>query len=154
MISDYEGDLSELLSQVPSEDSVPVLATRNMVLFPGVIVPIMIGRKSSVALIKRLKKNPDKLCAVFCQKDSNVDSPRMADLYLTGVYARLMKVLEMPDGENYTAIVQGLGRCRLDSLVKTSPFLLGKTTPLKEELADDKDEMFAMAFGDLKQKVL
>ena len=65
MISDYEGDLSELLSQVPSEDSVPVLATRNMVLFPGVIVPIMIGRKSSVALIKRLKKNPDKLCAVF-----------------------------------------------------------------------------------------
>ncbi|MGI6223749.1 MAG: endopeptidase La [Prevotella sp.] len=154
MISDYDGDIKELLNQVPSEDIIPILATRNMVLFPGVIVPIMIGRKSSVALVKRLKKNPEKLCAVFCQKDSSVDSPRMNDIYPIGVYARLMKVLEMPDGENYTAIVQGLGRCHLDSIVKATPFLQGTTSPLKEELVDKKNEMFVMAFGDLKQKVL
>ena len=59
MISDYDGDLKELLDQVPSDEESPILATRNMVLFPGVIVPIMIGRKASVSLIKRLKKNPE-----------------------------------------------------------------------------------------------
>lgn len=154
MISDYDGDLKELLDQVPSDEESPILATRNMVLFPGVIVPIMIGRKASVSLIKRLKKNPEKLFAVFCQKDSSVESPKYQDLYSTGVFARLMKVLEMPDGKNYTAIVQGLGRCHLDAVVKTSPFLLGKMTPLKEELVDENNEMFVMAFSDLKQKVL
>ena len=76
MISDYDGDLKELLDQVPSDEESPILATRNMVLFPGVIVPIMIGRKASVSLIKRLKKNPEKLFAVFCQKDSSVESPK------------------------------------------------------------------------------
>ena len=154
MISDYDGDLKELLDQVPSDEVTPILATRNMVLFPGVIVPIMIGRKASVSLIKRLKKNPEKLCAVFCQKDASVESPKYQDLYTIGVYARLMKVLEMPDGKNYTAIVQGLGRCHLDAITKTSPYLQGKMTPLKEELIDEKNEMFSMAFADLKQKVL
>lgn len=154
MISDYEGDIAELIAMTPDEENVPILTTRNMVLFPGVIVPIMVGRKSSISLVKKLKKNPNLICGLFCQKDANVERPKPEDLYTTGVYAKLMKLLEMPDGKNYTAIMQGLGRCHLESVDKTTPYLVGKTSPIAEELVDPSDTMFQVVFDDLKKKVV
>ncbi|MBR2770650.1 MAG: LON peptidase substrate-binding domain-containing protein, partial [Bacteroidales bacterium] len=74
MIADYEGDISNLF-EASIEGNVPVLATRNMVLFPGVISPILIGRTESLNLIKRMMKDDDGTFAVFCQFDPSVEVP-------------------------------------------------------------------------------
>ncbi len=153
MITDFDGDIQSLLSQVPTDEIIPILATRNMVLFPGSVAPILVGRKSSINLVKRLGDNPGTICAIFCQKNSGTESPTQRDLYETGVYARLVKVFEMPDGSgNITAIMQGLGRCTLESVTKTRPFLMGAVHPAPEEMADLNDKVFTTAFGNLQKK--
>jgi len=121
MIADYEGDISELLN-VKVDGDCPILATRNMVLFPGVITPILIGRKSSRNLINKLQNAEGTVFAVMCQKRADTDNPSFDDLYHTGVFARLVRVLEIPGpGNNVTAIVQALGRCTLVDITKTKP---------------------------------
>lgn len=115
MIADYEGDITNLF-KVEVNEEIPILATRNIVLFPGVISPILVGRKVSINLINHLKEAQDTTFAIFCQKDANNDHPQQGDLYEYGVYAKLVRVLEMPGNDhNVTIIVQGLGRCRLTS---------------------------------------
>ena len=74
MIADYDGDISNLLNtEITGE--IPVLTTRNLIVFPGVVTPILVGRESSVQLVKYLDKHPDAVCAIVCQRDSNVDTP-------------------------------------------------------------------------------
>ena len=142
MIADYEGDISNLLNtNVLGE--VPILTTRNLVVFPGVVSPILVGREASVKLIKYLDKNPDTIFCIFCQRDSNVDNPTFSDLYTIGVYAKVVKVIEMPGpGNNLTAIVQGLGRCTLESVTKTKPFYAGIVSPTPEQLPSENDKEF------------
>ena len=142
MIADYEGDISNLLNtNVLGE--VPILTTRNLVVFPGVVSPILVGREASVKLIKHLDKHPDTIFCIFCQRDSNVDNPVFNDLYTTGVYAKVVKVIEMPGpGNNLTAIVQGLGRCMLESLTKMKPFFAGIVSPNPEQLPSEKEKEF------------
>ena len=135
MFADYEGDISTLLeSNAPEE--LPVLATRNMVVFPGVLVPIFIGRKASVSLIRKLSKSEDPICAIFSQKDAEVDAPKQKDLYAMGVYAHLVRVIDMPGSENITAIFQAHGRCRLESITATRPYLKGTATPVSDVVPD------------------
>lgn len=151
MIADYEGDISNLF-EASIEGNVPVLATRNMVLFPGVISPILIGRTESLNLIKKMMKNDDGTFAIFCQYDSSVEVPGTNDLYPFGVYAKLIRVLDMPGpGETKTAIVQALGRCRLISIDKKRPFLMGKTENDIEVLPHSKDREFMTAMTDMRQ---
>jgi ATP-dependent Lon protease len=151
MIADYEGDISNLF-EASIEGNVPVLATRNMVLFPGVISPILIGRTESLNLIKKMMKNDDGTFAIFCQYDSSVEVPGTNDLYPFGVYAKLIRVLDMPGpGETKTAIVQALGRCRLISIDKKRPFLMGKTENDIEVLPHSKDREFTTAMTDMRQ---
>jgi ATP-dependent Lon protease len=123
MIADYDGDINSLFN-IKVEGEIPILATRNMVLFPGVITPILVGRPASLNLINKLKNNSEEIFAVFCQKDSDVDNPSQKDLYEYGVYAKLIRVLDLPGpGNNQTAIVQGLGRCTLSQITKKRPYL-------------------------------
>lgn len=152
MISDYEGDMKSLIDTKPTEDIIPIMATRNMVLFPGTMVPIVVGRKSNISLVKHLEKNPKAICAVICQRNASVEAPTQADLFPIGVYARVMKLLEMP-GDTMTVIMQGLGRCALTEIVKDHPYLMGKTEALEEELADKNDGMVNTAFKELHAKV-
>ena len=95
MIADFDGDISTLLD-TKVEGSIPILTTRNMVLFPGVITPILIGRPASLNLVKKMQKNPKTTIAVFCQKNPDVETPRYDDLHSTGVYARLIRIMDMP----------------------------------------------------------
>lgn len=95
MIADYEGDITKLF-EINVKGEVPILTTRNLLLFPGVISPILIGRKSSLALVERLKEHPDIVFAIFSQKDQNVENPTFDDLYDYGVYAKVIRVLELP----------------------------------------------------------
>ena len=151
MIADYEGDISNLLNtNVLGE--VPILTTRNLVVFPGVVSPILVGREASVKLVKYLDKHPDTIFGIFCQRDSNVDTPIFKDLYTTGVYAKVVKVIEMPGpGKNLTSIVQGLGRCLLESITKMKPFYAGIVSPSEEHLPAEASEEFSTVCETVKK---
>lgn len=103
------GDEKELLNdniQIP--DTLPILPLRNTVLFPGVIIPINIGRDKSLKLIRDSYKQ-NSLIGVIAQKDTNTENPGINDLYQIGTIASILKILEMPDGTT-TAIIQGKKR--------------------------------------------
>ena len=110
MIADYEGDI-ETLFDIEYTGELQILATRNLVVFPGVVCPILIGREQSLKLIKDMERNPNSIFGIFCQQRPDSDNPNMDDLYTTGVYAKVVKVIDMPvPGRQKTAIVQALGR--------------------------------------------
>lgn len=150
MIADIDGDLKDFLN-VSTPGHVPVLALRNMVLFPGVVTPILIGRKSSKTLVEKAEKK-GLIIGVVSQRDPDVDSPTKEDLFTVGVYAKVMKLLTLPNG-NVTAIVQGLGRLELDDITSTSPYLEGDVTPLEEIQPEKKDREFNAAVSDLRDLV-
>ena len=118
-------------------ETIPILALRNMVLFPGVAMPVVVGRPKSMRLIKDAAKKRT-LIGVICQKDMNTEEPAMDDLYSCGVVAELVRVLEMPDG-NTTVILQGKKRFMLNELVETEPYLQGKITLLEDEPLEKDD---------------
>ena len=154
MIADYEGDISTLFD-TPTPDVVPVLATRNLVLFPGVVTPILVGRAASVSLVNKLKKDPEQVFAVFCQKNADIEEPGKKDLFPTGVYAKLVRVLEMSGpGNNITAIVQGLGRCQLEDVVKRKPYLVAQTTKKPEIFIDEDTSEYHTAMEDLRSQTV
>ena len=150
MIADIDGDLKDFLN-IHTPERVPILALRNMVLFPGVVTPVLIGRKSSKALVEKAEKK-GLIIGVVAQRDPDVDFPEKNDLFEIGVYAKVMKLLTLPNG-NITAILQGLGRLELDEIVATSPYLEGQVTPLEEELPEKKDREFNTAANDLRELV-
>lgn len=154
MIADYEGDVTNLFN-VNIDGELPILATRNIAIFPGVISPVIIGRKQSLNLLDKLRKHNDAAFAVFCQKDQEVENPEGKDLFEYGVYAKLVKVLEMPGpGNNLTAIIHGLGRCRLKSITRTMPFMLGEVCPAMEDMPKENDKEFATAMEDMRSTTL
>jgi ATP-dependent Lon protease len=151
MIADYDGDISSLFN-ITADGDVPILATRNMVMFPGVVTPIVIGRTASLNLAHYLERegNHDIIFAIFCQKDPAIEHPDQADLYEYGVYAKLIRVLELPGSPNKTAIVQGLSRCRFTRLVKKRPFYIGTTYGAPEVTPAANDREYITAFEDLQ----
>ncbi|MCD8282816.1 MAG: endopeptidase La [Prevotella sp.] len=155
MIADYEGDIDALLSGEETMEKVPFLITRNMVLFPGIITPILIGRARSLALMQYLKDKSDTTIAVLCQKDARIDNPTKNDIYPCGVFGRLVRIIEMPDTHSITAIIQGLGRCRMTSLTKHQPFNEGYAVGMSETLPRTKAEKstYSMAIADLRELV-
>lgn len=151
MFADYEGDMPSF--DVKVEGEVPVFITRNLVMFPGVLSPVLVGRKATLALVKYLEQHPGMVFAVVSQRDGNVEEPEEKDLYHTGIYARLVRAFDMPgspNGESRTAILQGLGRCRLDTLTSGRSFMTGTTTPMPDELVDANDTEFITAVNDMK----
>ena len=142
MFADFEGDVNDLLKQSP-DGEYPILATRNMVPFPGVLVPIMIGRRSSMNLAKYLSKDSEKReCAVFCQKNPEMENPQQSDLYEYGVFARLLRLIEMPGTDNFTAIFQSYGRCHLEKITSRRSYIKGNVTSLPEVFPEKDDREF------------
>ena len=82
MITDYEGDMPDLNVQVDGE--VPIFVTRNLVMFPGILSPILVGRKPTLTLVKYLEENPNVIIAIVSQRDSNVNEPQADDIYRRG----------------------------------------------------------------------
>ena len=150
MIADIEGDFSSLVgNQTP--ETAPILPVRNLVLFPGVVSPILIGRTSSKKLVQKSEKKGVVICVVP-QRDPDVDEPIKEDLYEYGVYAKVMKQLTLPNG-NITAIVQGFGRMRLKDIISTQPYLEGLVEPVDEVEPDRRDREFKAAMQDLREMV-
>jgi ATP-dependent Lon protease len=102
-------------------ERLPVLVLKNTVMFPGVVIPINVGRDKSLAAIKKAEKG-DKMLAVITQKDQSVEDPEPNDLYTVGVVAQMMKVLRMPDG-SVTAIIQGKRRVKAREYTLTDPYI-------------------------------
>ena len=153
MIADYNGDLSTLLNTTV-EGEIPILATRNLVLFPGIMNPILVGRKASLSLLKLAEKNENMIFAVFSQKEENIDYPEEKDLLKDGVYAKVLKIIDMPDSASTkTAIIQSLGRCSLETITKTKPYLQGFASRVEEILPEDNDFEWSVALDALRATV-
>ena len=154
MVADFDGDIDSLF-EVSHDGEMPIIATRNIVLHPGVLTPIMVTRESTLALVKKLKKKQDLAFAVICQKDPNVDEPDFEDLYEYGVFGKLVKIFDIPGmGNNVTIVVQALSRCHLESITKKSPYLMGVLTTAKEQMPEKNDTEYRMALEDVKKKAL
>ena len=128
---------------------VPILALRNMVLFPGVTLPIAIGRKKSLNLINELQQSGRPI-GVVCQRDSRVEDPMQKDLYEMGVVADIVKVLELGDGST-NVILQGHSRFHLDELTSTKPYLQGRISLDDEIMPLENDEEFNLILVSLKE---
>ena len=151
MIADYDGDITELFKE-HEEGDMMILATRNIVLFPGVITPILIGREKSRNLINEIQSHPTMEFAVFCQQDVDVENPGLQDLYNIGVYAKLVRSIEMPDGK-VTVILQGQSRCTLKTLESDMPYLHGIVAEYPEDPQPKDDEEFKASIDDLRSNI-
>lgn len=124
------------------EDILPLIALKNTVLFPGVVIPITIGRDKSLSALKKSDKGTKNI-AVVTQRDSNIEEPEAADLYKIGVVAKLMKVLKMPDGST-TAILQGRKKIFVEDFTKYDPHFEVKAYFFEEAVPEDDMEFDAM----------
>ena len=149
-------DEKELLNdnmQIP--DTLPILPLRNTVLFPGVIIPINIGRDKSLKLIKDSYRQ-SALIGVVAQKDTNTENPDINDLYQIGTVASILKILEMPDGTT-TAIIQGKRRFLLEDILYDDPYHVGKISLKKEEGVPENDPEYnaiAESLKDMASKIV
>ena len=150
------GDEKELLNdnmQIP--DTLPILPLRNTVLFPGVLIPINIGRDKSLKLIKDSYRQ-SALIGVVAQKDTNTENPDINDLYQIGTVASILKILEMPDGTT-TAIIQGKRRFLLEDILYDDPYHVGKISLKKEEGVPENDPEYnaiAESLKDMASKIV
>ena len=141
-----EGDEEEAEKfQVP--DQLPLLPLRNTVLFPGVVIPITVGRDKSIKAIEESYKT-DKLVGVLSQKDSNIEDPGVNDLVGVGTVAKIVKLIKMPDGGT-TAILQGKKRFQLIKISAEDPYFKGLVQGLEEEVVKD-DQSFQASVASIK----
>ena len=130
----------------------PILPLRNTVLFPGVIIPITIGRDRSIKLINETYKL-DKTIGVVSQKDGSIEVPEFSDLNSLGTVAHILKILKMPDG-NITAIIQGRKRFQLHDMIEKDPFYKARIVELFEEKPSNKDKEFGALVDSIKDMAL
>jgi len=131
-------DGSESSDDQPIPLELPLLPLRNTVLFPGVVIPITVGRDKSIKAVSDSYK-ADKLIGVVSQKDSLVEEPTISDLVDIGTIAKIIKLIKMPDGGT-TVIIQGKKRFKVDEITTDDPYFKAKITVLgEEELKDDND---------------
>lgn len=138
LIADFDGDISSLFDK-EIEEILPVLPLRNMMLFPGVVAPVSVGRESSRKLVQQAVKS-GSLIAVTTQLDSTVETPTAKDLYPIGVVAKVMRVIELPDGV-LTVILQSYSRFRLGEVTRMKPYMRAHVEKIPEILpeADDRE---------------
>ncbi|MBN2485825.1 MAG: endopeptidase La [Bacteroidales bacterium] len=152
LISDEEEDIL-LNSSVP--DILPILPLRNTVLFPGVVLPITVGRDKSLKLIRDAYKG-SKIIGTIAQVDSTIDEPTISDLHKTGTVAQIIRILEMPDGTT-SVIIQGKNRYHIAAVIEEQPYIKAKVTILDEVKPLKKDseyEAIAGALKDLSLKII
>lgn len=141
-LSELNQDDSEDLIQLVSVDSekeetgelpeeLSILPIKNTVLFPGVVIPITVGRKKSIKLVKKAYEG-DRLIGVIAQKNRKDEDPAVADLYKVGTVAKILKMLVLPDG-NTTIIIQGKKRYKIDKILQEDPYLKAKVEYLTDK---------------------
>lgn len=145
-----EADLRKM--NIP--DILPLLPLRNTVLFPGVVIPITVGRKKSLQLVQEVYKK-NKILGAVAQQDGQVENPEMDDLYKVGTVAQILKILEMPDGTT-SVIIQGRKRFTINDLLTNKPYHVAKISPLEDadEKPEEESKAIAAALKDLAIKII
>lgn len=135
-------------------EEIPLLPLRNTVLFPGVVLPITVGRDKSIKAVNDAYKG-DKLIGVVAQKDSNVEEPDFADLAEIGTVARIVKLIKMPDGGT-TIIIQGRKRFKIREITNEEPYFKARIQVLEEEvpLQDQEFEAYVSSIKDLATQII
>ncbi|MBA6314889.1 endopeptidase La [Cellulophaga baltica] len=157
---DEDSELIPLLTPEDEEEmnsenlpeTLPILPLRNTVLFPGVVIPITAGRDSSIALIKDAN-NGSKVIGVVSQKDENVENPGVKDINTLGTVARILRVLQMPDG-NTTVIIQGKKRFEVAEVLTEKPYMTATVREAKEERPDPVNPEFLAIIESVKELAL
>jgi ATP-dependent Lon protease len=142
-----DGDDGEL-EDVDVPDFLPILSLRNTVLFPGVVLPISIGRPKSIQLIKDAYRS-EKIVGTVAQKDPDQENPDFSDLHAVGTIGQIVKLLEMPDGST-TAIIQGRKRMALSELISNDPYFVAKVMAFPESKPELVSKDFDAIVGSLK----
>ncbi len=145
-----EGDLIQLITDEDGEDQskedyeeeIPILSVRNTVLFPGVVIPITVGRQRSIRLVKKAQKG-NKLIGVCAQINANNDDPAWEDIYQVGTIAKIIKMIVLPDG-NTTIIIQGKKRFKIKEQVTDDPYFLAKVEYLEENFPKSSKKIQAL----------
>ena len=138
----------ERMSKEALPDELSILPLRNNVLFPGVVIPITVGRDKSINLIREAYRG-DKTIGVVTQKDANVEDPGLADIFTIGTVAQILKVLQMPDGST-TAIIQGKRTMKIDEITQTEPYIRAKVKALPKMKIPKNNEVFDALVSSLK----
>jgi len=145
ILADDEG--SELSNgEIP--DILPILPLRNTVMFPGIVMPITVGRQKSLQLVQDIYRG-NRLLGTIAQKDGGVDDPSQNDLYQTGTIAQVLKILEMPDGTT-SVIIQGKKRFEVQEYVQEFPYFKATVKPLADVQPQDDSVEFSAVVGSLK----
>lgn len=155
-IIDGETEFIPLLSQEDEDqmnaeevpETLPLLPLRNTVLFPGVVIPITVGRDKSIQLIREAYASK-KPIGVVAQKDAEIDDPKPEDLFTIGTMAHIMKILQMPDG-NTTAIIQGKKRIKINKIVSEDPYFMGEVRNFESSKKLIEDKNFQALISSLK----
>jgi ATP-dependent Lon protease len=143
-LNEHEGDTGDS-ADIPAE--LKILPLRNTVLFPGVVLPITVGRDKSIKAVNDAYK-ADKLIGVVAQKDSSVEDPAVGDIVSVGTVARIVKLIKMPDGGT-TVIIQGRNRFRIKQILTDDPYFTAQIELMLEEAAP-QDEDFAAYVSNIK----
>ncbi len=139
----------ELINKEEIPNVLPILPLRNMVLFPGVVIPITAGRDKSIRLIEEANKG-SKIIGVVAQRSSEVEDPSINDVYRVGTVARIIKMLKMPDG-NTTIFIQGQKRFEIDRFMQEEPYIKALTKEREEDRSGQKDKDFAAIIESIKE---
>ncbi|WP_053403895.1 endopeptidase La [Persicobacter sp. CCB-QB2] len=133
-------------SDIP--DELPILPIKNTVLFPGVVIPITVGRAKSIKLVKEAYKG-DRIIGVVAQKNKDIEDPKVHDFYAIGTVARIVKMLVLPDG-NTTIIIQGVRRFLLQDIISEDPYFKASILTLDESFPAKESEEAAALIETLK----
>lgn len=142
----------EEMSKADIPEILPILPLRNTVLFPGVVIPITVGRDKSIKLVKEAYKG-DRTIGVVSQKDMNIEEPTLDQLHKIGTAANIIKILQMPDG-NTTVIIQGQQRFKITEMVSTDPYLKAKVERVTEDKPKVSSKEFKALISSIKEMAL
>src|SRR5271154_2155799 len=133
--------VTDTTSYETTERSLPILPVRDTVLFPHAVLPLTVGRESSVQLINSLGE--DKTIVVVAQREARVDSPQPSDLYMVGTSAIVHKVVKMPN-QSLFVFAEGLERVKLGEFTQLTPFMRAKVSTIPEAIQPDSSEIEAL----------
>ena len=124
----------DTIEEVQLPESLPILTLRSSVIFPGSVTPITVGRPKSIALVRAVEAGDGLLGAVL-QIDGEVEDPKPSDMHKIGTSARILKILEMPNG-NLTVILAGLEKIEVKEYISTKPYFTATVTPIQDSTPD------------------
>lgn len=140
------------LSSVKLPESLPVIALRNAVLFPDTIIPITVGREKSVKLVREVYAK-DRILGAVAQKDAKLDEPKPSDLYDTGTLAKIIKIIEMPDG-GITIILQGVKRFKIIDILTEDPYFIASVKYMEDIINPRNNKELDAITGSIKDAAL